>query len=54
MIGQIIPQQNLQTPPELTPRDDVKKMASEVLKRVDQLIRKGDLDCAQREIVRVK
>lgn len=31
----------------LTPRDDVKKTVSELLKRVDNLIRKGDLDQAE-------
>jgi CheY-like chemotaxis protein len=54
MINQNIPQQNLQSIHELTPRDDNKKIVSEVLKRVDQLIRKGELDCAQREIVKAK
>jgi len=54
MTNQTIPQQNLQSAHELTPRDDNKKIVSEVLKRVDQLIRKGDLDCAQREIVKAK
>ena len=49
-----IPQQNFQSIHELTPRDDNKKIISEVLKRVDQLIRKGDLDCAQREIIKAK
>jgi CheY-like chemotaxis protein len=39
---------------ELTPRDDSKKLVSEVLKRVDQLIRKGDLERAQSEIVKAK
>jgi CheY-like chemotaxis protein len=47
-------QQNLQSMQELTPRDDNKKIVSEVLKRVDQLIRKGELDCAQREIIKAK
>jgi len=49
-----IQQQNLQPDHELTPRDDNKKIVSEVLKRVDQLIRKGELDCAEREIVKAK
>jgi CheY-like chemotaxis protein len=54
MIAQNMPQQNLQSSHELTPRDDNKKIVSEVLKRVDQLIKKGDLDCAQREISKAK
>ncbi len=54
MISQNMPQQNFQSMHELTPRDDNKKIISEVLKRVDQLIRKGDLDCAQREIIKAK
>jgi CheY-like chemotaxis protein len=54
MISQNIPQQNLQSIHELTPRDDNKKIVSEVLKHVDQLIRKGELDCAQREIIKAK
>jgi CheY-like chemotaxis protein len=47
-------QQNIQSAHELTPRDDNKKIVSEVLKRVDQLIRKGELDCAEREISKAK
>jgi CheY-like chemotaxis protein len=54
MTNQNIPQQNLHSMHELTPPDDNKKVVSEVLKRVDQLIRKGDLDCAEREITRAK
>jgi CheY-like chemotaxis protein len=54
MINQNISHQNFQSTHELTPRDDNKKIVSEVLKRVDQLIRKGDLDCAQREIGKAK
>ncbi len=54
MIGHIIPQQKPQIQHELTPRDDAKKVVSEVLKRVDQLIRKGDLDRAQMEISNAK
>jgi CheY-like chemotaxis protein len=46
--------QNMQSMHELTPRDDNKKIVSEVLKHVDQLIRKGELDCAQREIIKAK
>jgi CheY-like chemotaxis protein len=54
MINQVMPQQNFHSQGELTPRDDAKKIVSEVLKRVDQLIRKGDLECAQREIHKAK
>jgi CheY-like chemotaxis protein len=54
MTSQNMPQQNLQSVHELTPRDDNKKIVSEVLKRVDQLIRKGELDSAQREIIKAK
>jgi len=54
MNNQNIPSQNFQPMHELTPRDDNKKIVSEVLKRVDQLIRKGELDCAEREIVKAK
>jgi CheY-like chemotaxis protein len=54
MIGQTIPQQKPQAPHEPTPRDDAKKMASEILKRVDQLIHKGDLDHALLEIKKAK
>jgi CheY-like chemotaxis protein len=39
---------------ELTPRDDIKKKVSEMLKRVDQLIRAGELDHAIREIIQAK
>ncbi|MEX1277064.1 MAG: response regulator [Bacteroidota bacterium] len=39
---------------DLTPRDDVRKKVSETLKRVDQLIRAGDIDQAVREIIRAK
>ncbi len=38
----------------LTPRDDAKKRASEVLKRVDLLLRQGDLESALLESRRVK
>ncbi len=38
----------------LTPRDDAKKRASEVLKRVDLLLRQGDLENALLESRRVK
>jgi CheY-like chemotaxis protein len=54
MIGPTTSPHNFQPPHELTPRDDVKKVASEILKRVDQLIKKGELDLAQMEIHRVK
>ena len=54
MIGQTIPQQKSQVPHEPTPRDDAKKLASEILKRVDQLIHKGDLDHALLEIKKAK
>ena len=39
---------------ELTPRDDIKKKVSEILKRVDGLIRVADIDQAMREIIRAK
>ncbi len=39
---------------ELTPRDDLRKQVSEILKRVDQLIRKGELPQAQLEVARAK
>lgn len=39
---------------DLTPRDDVRKKVSETLKRVDHLIRAGDIDQAVREIIRAK
>ncbi len=39
---------------ELTPRDDLRKQVSEILKRVDQLIRQGELSQAQMEIARAK
>jgi CheY-like chemotaxis protein len=38
----------------LTPRDDIRKKVSEILKRVDQLIRAGDIDQSIREIIRAK
>jgi CheY-like chemotaxis protein len=49
-----MPQQKNAQTHELTPRDDAKKLVSEVLKRVDQLIRKGDLERAQAEISKAK
>lgn len=39
---------------ELTPRDDIKKKVSEILKRVDRLIRAADIDQAMREIILAK
>ncbi|HTY39088.1 MAG TPA: response regulator [Bacteroidota bacterium] len=39
---------------ELTPRDDIKKTVSEILKRVDRLIRAGEIDQAMREIIQAK
>ncbi|MCX6134763.1 MAG: response regulator [Ignavibacteriales bacterium] len=39
---------------ELTPRDDIKKSVSEILKRVDRLIRAGEVDQAMREIIQAK
>jgi len=54
MIGQTISQQKIPVPQEPTPRDDAKKVVSEVLKRVDQLIRTGNLDHAQLEIKKAK
>ena len=40
--------------PELTPRDDVKKTVSEILKRVDQLIKNKSLEQAELELKRAK
>jgi CheY-like chemotaxis protein len=54
MVGQTMPPQKPHTPHETTPRDDAKKVVSEILKRVDQLIRKGELDHAQLEITKAK
>ena len=39
---------------DLTPRDDIKKSVSEILKRVDQLLKSGSLDEAQKQIARAK
>lgn len=39
---------------DLTPRDDIKKKVSEILKRVDRLIRAGEIDQAMREIILAK
>jgi CheY-like chemotaxis protein len=41
-------------PVELTPRDDVRKVVSEALKRVDNFIRKGDLDQAEQCVVQAR
>ncbi len=41
-------------PHELTPRDDVKKIVSEVLKRVDFFIRKGELDQAELCVIQAR
>ena len=54
MIEHTIPQQKPEMPHEPTPRDDAKKLVSEILKRVDQLIHKGDLEHAQLEITKAK
>lgn len=40
--------------PELTPRDDNKKVISEILKRVDQLIKAEELDSARQQIEKAK
>ncbi|MBI2618928.1 MAG: response regulator [Ignavibacteriales bacterium] len=40
--------------PELTPRDDIKKAVSEILKRVDQLLKAGELDAAMQQIAKAK
>ena len=39
---------------QITPRDDVRKAASEILRRVDQLIKAGEIDHSIREIIRAK
>ncbi len=39
---------------QLTPRDNVRKEAGEILKRVDQLIKSGEIDLSVREIMRAK
>jgi CheY-like chemotaxis protein len=54
MGSQTIPQQKRQISHQPTPRDDAKKVVSEILKRVDQLIHKGELDHAQLEITKAK
>ena len=40
--------------PDLTPRDDIRKKVSEILKRVDHLIKSGDIDQSIREIIKAK
>lgn len=40
--------------PDLTPRDDVKKAVSEILKRVDQLLKAGELDQAISQVAKAK
>ncbi|MCX6120949.1 MAG: response regulator [Ignavibacteriales bacterium] len=54
MLGQTVNPQKPQIPHEPTHRDDAKKVVSEILKRVDQLIRQGNLDHAQLEISKAK
>lgn len=54
MVGKTVPQQKPPMSYQLTPNDDAKKLVSEVLKRVDQFIHKGDLDLAQVEIIKAK
>jgi len=39
---------------DLTPRDDIKKAVSEILKRVDQLLKAGELDAAVQQIAKAK
>lgn len=39
---------------DLTPRDDIKKKVSEILKRIDQLLKAGDLDQAAHQLGRAK
>ncbi len=40
--------------PQLTARDDAKKATSEILRRVDQLIKAGEIDHSIREIINAK
>jgi CheY-like chemotaxis protein len=54
MIGQGPHQTKILANQELTPRDDTKKIVSEILKRVDQLIKKNDLNLAMSEIQSAK
>jgi len=41
-------------PREVTPRDDVKKVVSEVLKRVDNFIRRGELEQAEHCVIQAR
>jgi CheY-like chemotaxis protein len=41
-------------PPELTPRDDVKKVVSDVLRRVDTFIHRGELDQAELYVIQAR
>jgi CheY-like chemotaxis protein len=43
-----------QAKPDLTPRDDIKKMVSEILKRVDCHIRKNEFDLAEHLVAQAK
>ena len=54
MGGQTTSVQKPQISHQSTQRDDTKKVVSEILKRVDQLIHKGELDNAQFEINKAK
>jgi CheY-like chemotaxis protein len=54
MAGQPILQFHPQLAADYSNRDEAKKKVSDVLKRVDQFIRKGDLDLAQGEIFKAK
>ena len=47
-------QSNILANHDLTPRDDAKKIVSEILKRVDQLIKKNNLELAMSEIQNAK
>ena len=54
MFGRTIPQQKSPVPLKFTPSDDSKKIVSQTLKRVDQLIKEGNLELAQLEIIKAK
>lgn len=54
MIGQTPNQSKSAINHELTPRDDSKKIVSEILKRVDQLIKKNNFELAMSEIQNAK
>jgi CheY-like chemotaxis protein len=54
MLGQTNRPQKPQMAYQPAQQDDAKKAVSEILKRVDQLIHKGDLDHAQIEITKAK